>query len=156
MATGDTLVILSAAHAVPASTAAPGIINGAEVRVYDGSTNETTVYEIILPQIYSGLGIDVICHLAMAATTTNTVDIDTAFAKVTDAVDSYATAVSQDDEAIPGTALDTFKVTSAHTDGAQIDSIAVGDLFRLKITRDAVSDDNTGEMHLLAIELQET
>ena len=156
MATGTTLVVLTAAHALPDSTAAPGIINDAEVRVFDGGSNETAVFETILPATYNGSGIDVILHMAMAATNTGDLVMDTAFAKVTDAVDSYATAVSKDGETIPGTALDTFIVTVAHTDGAQIDSIVAGNLFRLKITRDAANDTNTGEMHLLAVELQET
>ena len=157
MATGTSLLILSAAHALPASTAAPGIINNAEVRVFDGGSNETAVFEAILPQSYNGGGIDVIAHLAMASgETTGDVDIDVAFAKVTNATDSYGSTQSNDGTAVPGTAQDTFKVTVPNTDGAQIDSIATGDLFRVKVTRDAASDVNNGEMHLLALALRES
>ncbi len=42
------------------------------------------------------------------------------------------------------------------TDGADMDSVAVGELFRLKITRDASSDDADNDAELHAVELKET
>ena len=37
-----------------------------------------------------------------------------------------------------------------------MDSVAVGEAFRLKITRDAASDDATGDAEILAVEIRET
>jgi len=47
-------------------------------------------------------------------------------------------------------------VNVAFTDGAQMDSVAVGELFRIKVTRDAASDDAAGDAELHAVEIKET
>ena len=46
----------------------------------------------------------------------------------------------------------------AFADGAAIDSIAIGESFRLKVSRNAadVEDDITGDAEILAVELRET
>jgi hypothetical protein len=47
-------------------------------------------------------------------------------------------------------------VSVAFTDGADMDSVAVGESFRIKVTRDAVSDDAAGDAEIFKIELRET
>jgi hypothetical protein len=42
------------------------------------------------------------------------------------------------------------------TDGADMDSVAAGNAFRLKVTRDAVNDDMTGDAELIVVEAKET
>lgn len=47
-------------------------------------------------------------------------------------------------------------VNVAFTDGADMDSVAVGESFRMKVTRDAASDDATGDAELVKVEIRET
>jgi hypothetical protein len=44
----------------------------------------------------------------------------------------------------------------AVTDGANIDSIAVGESFRIRVRRDVANDDAAGDAELVAVELRET
>ena len=46
--------------------------------------------------------------------------------------------------------------TTFITDGADMDSVAAGELFRLKVTRDATSDDASGDAELYAVEIRES
>ncbi|NIQ10453.1 MAG: hypothetical protein GWO10_16275, partial [candidate division Zixibacteria bacterium] len=50
--------------------------------------------------------------------------------------------------------VDIVNVT--FTDGADMDSIAVGEGFRMKITRDATNDTATGDAELRFVEIKET
>jgi hypothetical protein len=50
--------------------------------------------------------------------------------------------------------VDIVNVT--FTDGADMDSVAVGEGFRMKITRDAASDTATGDAELRFVEIKET
>jgi hypothetical protein len=71
--------------------------------------------------------------------------------------DSFA-AVNSVTQAVNGTSGVPVKATITFTDGADMDSLAAGEAFRIKITRDAnnASDTATGDMELLRIHLQET
>jgi len=42
------------------------------------------------------------------------------------------------------------------TDGADMDSVAVGELYRIKITRDVANDTAAGDAELLGVEIKET
>ena len=56
---------------------------------------------------------------------------------------------------VPGTSglVDIVNVT--FTDGADMDSVAVGELFRLKVARD-IADTAVGDIELHALEIKET
>ncbi len=97
----------------------------------------------------------------MSSATSNTVDWDVAFERIGDQQqdvdsDSFAAVNSVDDTTVPGTSGNVDVVSIAFTDGADMDSVAAGELFRLKITRDATNDDATGDAELHAIEIRET
>ena len=47
-------------------------------------------------------------------------------------------------------------VSISFTDGADMDSVAAGEAFRLKVTRDGVSDTAAGDAELMAVEIRET
>ena len=47
-------------------------------------------------------------------------------------------------------------ISIAFTDGVDMDSVAAGERFRIKITRDAASDTATGDAELTGIEIRET
>jgi len=129
---------------------------------FDATTNESAVFSAVMPQHYAGTtGVTVYIHYSMSTATADTVDWDVAFERIGDQQldidgDSFAAVNSVDDTTVPGTSGLVDVVSIAFTDGADMDSVAAGELFRLKITRDAASDDATGDAELHAIEIRET
>jgi len=129
---------------------------------FDATTNESAVFSAVMPQHYAGTtGVTVYLHYAMSTAVANTVDWDAAFELVGDQDldvdgDDFAAVNSVDDTTVPGTSGLVDIVSIAFTDGADMDSVTAGDGFRLKITRDAASDDATGDAELYWVELRET
>jgi hypothetical protein len=163
MATGETLVIFLPQHnEPPASNAATAHRrNQHPVLQFDDTTNESAVFSYVMPRHYGGGGITVYLHYAMTSAITNTVDWDISFERIGDQQqdidsDSFAGVQSVNATTVPGTAGLVDIVSKDFTDGAQIDSIAVGEGFRLKVTRDATNDDATGDAELRFVELKET
>jgi len=163
MASGDTLLIFTPLHnEPPASNAATfDVRNAHPVLDFDAATSEDAVFSGVMPQHYGGGGVTVYIHYSMATATANTIDWDAAFERIGDGQqdvdsDSFAAANSEDDTTVPGTSGHVDVVSIAFTDGADMDSVAAGELFRLKVTRDAVSDDATGDAELHAVEIRET
>jgi hypothetical protein len=115
-----------------------------------------------MPQHYAGTtGVTVYIHYSMSSAEADTVDWDAAFERIGDQQqdvdsDSFAAVNSADNTTVPGTSGLVDIVSIAFTDGADMDSVAKGELFRLKITRDAASDDAAGDAELHMIELRET
>jgi len=163
MASGDTLLIFTPLHnEPPASNAATfDVRNAHPVLDFDAATSEDAVFSGVMPQHYGGGGVTVYIHYSMATATANTIDWDAAFERIGDGQqdvdsDSFAAANSEDDTTVPGTSGHVDVVSIAFTDGADMDSVAAGELFRLKVTRDAASDDATGDAELHAVEIRET
>lgn len=163
MATGETLISWTALNNEPPSSnfATFDTRNNHPVLDFDASTNEDAIFSGIMPRNYGGGGVTVYIHYSMSSATTNTVDWDVAFERVGDQQqdvdsDGFATAQSVDNTTVPGTSGFVDIVNVAFTNGAQMDSIAVGEKFRIKITRDAVSDDAAGDAELHCIEIKET
>ena len=46
--------------------------------------------------------------------------------------------------------------TADFTNGAQMSSVVAGDYFRIKVTRDGISDTATGDAELVKVEIRET
>jgi len=164
MASGDTLLVFTPLHNEPPASnpATFDTRNAHPVLDFDASTNESAVFSAVMPQHYAGTtGVTVYIHYAMSSATSNTVDWDAAFERIGDQQldvdsDSFAAVNSVDDTTVPGTSGNVDIVSVAFTDGADMDSVAAGEGFRLKITRDAVSDDAAGDAELFAIEIRET
>ena len=163
MASGNTLAIfLPLANEPPSSNYATLDMNNVHpVLDFDATTNESAVFSGIMPRNYSGGGLTVYIHYAMTSANSGDIDWDVAFERIGDqqqniTSDSFATVQSVDNTTVPGTAGLVDIVSIAFTNGAQMDSIAVGEAFRLKITRDAASDTATGDAELVAIEIKET
>jgi hypothetical protein len=68
--------------------------------------------------------------------------------------DGYASAVSQDNNAVPATSGVMDVVEVVLSDGAQIDNLAADEPFRLKLLRDTA--DTTANTHIHFIEVRET
>jgi len=163
MAAGDTLIVFTPlANEPPAATYATiDQRNGHYVLDFDAATNESAVFTAIMPRNYAGGGVTVYLHYSMSSAVADTVDWDVAFERIGDEVldidgDSFAAVNSVDDTTVPDTSGNVDIVSVAFVDGADMDSVAVGESFRLKVTRDAASDDATGDAELVGVELRET
>ena len=164
MASGDTLLIFTPLHNEPpaANAATIDLRNLHPCLDFDAGTNEDAVFSSVMPRNYAGTtGVTVYLHYAMSSAEADTVDWDVAFERIGDQqqdldADSFAAVNSVDNTTVPGTTglVDIVNVT--FTDGADMDSVAVGESFRLKVTRDAVSDDATGDAELVKVEIKET
>ena len=70
--------------------------------------------------------------------------------------DGFASAQTITAVTVPGTSGNVDIVNVAVTDGANIDSIAVGELFRVRVRRDVAADTAAGDAEFLGLELKET
>ena len=164
MASGDTLLIFHPHDNEPPSAnyATLDLRNGHPVLDFDDSTDEAAVFSGILPSHYDGGGITVKPHYAMTSAVADDVVLTSAFERIGDGqqdidADGFATANSTT-KTVPATSGHVDIASIAHANGAEIDSLAVGEAFRLKISRDAnaAGDTATGDLELVAVELVET
>jgi hypothetical protein len=165
MASNQTLCVFSPLHnQPPASNYAPlGLRNAHPTLDFDPSTNQDAVFGGILPRNYSGGGITLTLVWCAASATTGNCGWKAALERLQDGVDdldadSFASFQSSSFDAAPGTNGVTKYSTITFTHGAQMDSLAVGEAFRLKVQRDAsnASDTMAGSAQLLRAELRET
>lgn len=164
MASGDTLLVFTPQNNEPPSSnaATEDTRNQHLVLDFDGATNESAVFRGIMPQHYAGTtGVTVYIHYSMSSDITNDIDWDVAFERVSDSIqdidsDGFAAVNSVDNTTVPGTSGHVDVVSVAFTDGADMDSVTAGDGFRIKITRDAVSDTSSTDAELWAVEIRET
>lgn len=164
MASGDTLLQFNALHNEPPSSNAAtlDLRNQHPILDFDDTTNESAVFSAVMPQHYAGTtGVTVYIHYAMSSAEADTVDWDAAFELIGDQDldidgDSFAAVNSVDDTTVPGTSGLVDIVSIAFSNGADMDSVIAGDGFRLKITRDASSDDASGDAELRWVEIRET
>ena len=165
MASGDTIYTFMAYSNEPpsASYATLDTRNQRPVLDHADSGSETSVFGAILPRHYGGGGITAYHHVAFSSATAGSAVIQGAFERIgnevgdLDDVAGFAAAVTANVD-VPLTAGSVFVSPIAFTDGAQIDSLAVGEYFRYKFTRqgESVTDDASGDMELIGIELKET
>ncbi len=164
MASGDTLCVWTPACNEPpaASYATPDLRNSHPVLDFDAAADESAVFTGILPRNYSAGGVTVILWL------TDTNDTNAAHAAYWDVsfelmtgldldADSFA-AVNSDHVHPNGTSGIPVSLSIPFTDGADMDSVVAGAMFRLKVTRDADngSDDWANDAELLGVEIKET
>lgn len=163
MASGDTLVIFYPNDNEPPASdyATLDLRNSHPVLDFDDTTNESAVFSFVMPQNYSGGGLTLKIGYSMTSATSGDIDIDAALERIGDQQldvdsDSFAAVNSVDDTTVPGTSGNVDVVQITFTDGADMDSLAAGELGRLKITRDAVSDTASGDLELHFVEIRET
>lgn len=163
MASGDTLLIFTALFdEPPASNAASlDLRNNHPVLDFDASTNEDAVFRAVMPQSYAGGGVTVYLHYAMSSATSGDIDWDVSFERIGDQqldidADSFAAVNSVDNTTVPATSGNVDVVSVTFTNGADMDSVAAGEGFRIKVTRDAASDTATGDAEVVTVEIRET
>ncbi len=162
-ASGDTLLIFRPQDNEPVASdfATLDTRNLHPVLDFDAATNKSAVFSATMPRSYAGGGLTVYIHYALTSATTGNTDWDVAFERIGDQQqdidsDGFAAVNSTDNTTVPGTSGNVDIITVTFTNGADMDSIAVGEGFRLKVTRDAASDTATGDAELRFVEIKET
>lgn len=163
MPSGDTLLILTPFHNEPPTSNYATLDTRNEHPVLDFALTEIAIFSFVIPRNYGGSGITIYLHYAMSSAVANDIRLDTTFERIGDQqqdIDSDgfdATGVNGTDTTVPGTSGLVDIVSNVHSDGARLDSLAVGEGGRLKITRTAVAGtDAAGDLELLFVELKET
>jgi len=162
MALGDTLARFVPQHnEEPASDGATfDTRNGHPVLDYDDSVAEDGVFSDVMPRNYAGGGITVTLMWAATISTSGDVKWNVAFERMEEGhdldVDSFATAQTVTNTTAGSSGA--LKYTEITFTAGQIDGIAVGETYRLKVTRDAgvVADTMSGDAELRAVELKES
>ena len=164
MASGDTLLVF-----VPHTNQPPATVyatfdtrNSHLILDFDAATDEYAYFPGVLPRNYGSSGVT--ATIIWLATTAVAGEVVWAMAwerHQDDAFDLDADGFAADQTVTATCANVSGEAaydTIAFTDGAQMDSVAVGESFRLRIYRDANNgdDDMAGDAELLRIEIRET
>jgi len=164
MASGDTLLVFTPQCNQPPATIYATFVNRNVhlLLAFDDATDEYAYFPGVLPRNYANGGTTVTIIWLAASATEGEVVWAVAWERHQDDVtdldaDSFAadqTVTATCASATGEPAYDTI----AFTNGAQMDSLAAGESFRLRIYRDANNgdDDMAGDAQLLRIEIQET
>jgi hypothetical protein len=163
MASGETLLIFTPLHNQPPASGAAtlDLRNSHPVLDFDAAAAEDAIFGAILPRHYAGGGLTVILTWMATSATSGDVKWNAAIERDDSGTDldadSFASAQTTTTTA-PATSGAPITTSIAFTSGAQMDSLAVGEKFRLKVTRDAAAggDTMTGDAEILAIEIKET
>lgn len=166
MASGDTLVVLLPTDNEPPASgyATFDIRNGHPVLDFSDTADEACVFSFVLPRSYGGGGLAVHLHYSMASAVSGKIRLDASFERIGIAVqdvdaDGPAAPQSVVVAAVPANSGDVDIAAITFGSGAPIDSIAAGELCRIRVERkpsDTTNDTATGDLELHAIEIQET
>lgn len=172
MASGDTLLEFPVIQGTPTATLAAtfeprtGGSTPAEsfyVADFDAATDEYLDFHgLIMPQHYSGGGVTVRLIWGASSATSNNCIWRAAFRSIEDDAEDVDGAHSYDfnsvTDAAPSASGEFTAAAITFTDGADMDNVGAGDVFTLRVTRDADngSDNMTGDAELKAIEIRET
>jgi len=163
MASGETLLTFDPRENTPPTSAAATFATRGIHPVYEFPNNLDTVaiFRGILPRNYAGGGITAYVHWMCKTVTSGNVPWQGDWENDADQ-DLDADGFTGSPQSATGAANATCgkeTVTAiVFTDGAQIDSVAVGNLFRFKLIRNGLNAADTIEdvAQLLGIELKET
>jgi hypothetical protein len=144
--------------------ATPDLRNSHPVLDFDGATDEEAVFSGQLHPEYAGGGLTVQTYWSFTTATGGSLRVQAAIERIDASsldidADSFASFNSAGGTA-PGTSGQVIKVTVTFANGSEMDSLAAGELFRLKIRRDADgtsgTDDITTDAELLLVSMRET
>lgn len=164
MASGDTLCVFVPTDNEPPTAAYATIDtrNAHPCLDFDAAGTEVAVFTAVLPRNYAGGGVTVSLRWSASSATSGNVVWNGYVERIDDEsldidADSFAAAQIAT-AAAPGTSGQVQYTDIAFTHGAQMDSLAVGELFRLSVQRNGVSgsDTMTGDAELLGVEIRET
>lgn len=161
MASGDTLLVFTPLGNEPpsASAAIITLVNNIPVLSFSPTgANEAALFSAILPSFYSGGGIKVKIHYAMATATSGSIIWEVSFDRkeATSSINSDGFGgIGTITQTVPGTNLLIAKAEISFADGAEINSVAIGDFVRVKIRRIDNAGGPSGAAFLIAMELVE-
>lgn len=162
MASGNDLVVFRPQDdEMPATAYAQlDVRNGHPVLAFDGTTAEKAIFSGLMPRHYGGGGITIYLTWCAVPTSGNVgwlLALERIGAAQQD-VDSDGFASDQTVTAatVDGTSGNTSITNAAITNGANMDSVAAGELFRLRVTRDVNNDTAAGDAQLMLVEIKET
>ena len=164
MASGNSLIIFTPLNNEPpaASFATLDTRNSVPVLDFDSSADESAVFSGVLPTNYAGGGLTLIIVWMCTSATSGTCTWEAAIERHEDDAfdidaDGFAAANTADGTAASATGEQQY-TDITFTDGADMDSLAAGESFRIKITRnqDSGTDDIASDVELLKIHLKET
>lgn len=173
MASGNSLCVFQAMDGIPPTTAyatqdilAGGAtpVEAAPVLDFDAATDEYIDFYGVLPQHYAGGGLTLTLVWSASSATSGDVIWGAAFRRINDdAEDIDTTAHSYDFNAsaaatAPSAQGEVSYDNITFTDGADMDSLAAGEMFFLRIRRDADngSDTMAGDAELHYVHVKET
>lgn len=134
--------------------------NSHPVLDFDDTTAEAAVWSGLLPTSYGGGGVTVAVGWSATSATTNTIGWTVEFERIGDQQqdvdsDSFASAQTITAVTVPGTS-GNVDVTSVNiSDGANMDSVAAGEQFRIRVKRDVANDSATGDAELHWVRITE-
>lgn len=169
MASNDLLAFFTPSDNEPpsANAATPDLRNGNLVLDFDDTTDEEAIFLGVLPSHYAGGGVTITVGWSAADTTVTphnavwqaAIERNNDDAQDMDA-DGFAAFQSSGASQEASASGELKYTTIAMTDGAQMDSLAAGEAFRLKIRRDADNtsgtDSLTGDAELRFVKIMET
>lgn len=164
MASGNFLAVFTPLSNEPpaASFATLDTRNSVPVLDFDASADESAVFGGVLPANYAGGGLTVTLVWMCTSATTGTCTWEVAIERHEDDAfdidaDGFAAANTADGTAASATGEQQY-TNITFTDGADMDSLAAGESFRLKVTRnqDSGTDDIASDVELLRVIVKET
>lgn len=162
MASGDTLAVFTPYQNEPPATlyALADLRNGHPILAFDDTTLWNAIFSSIMPRNYAGGGITVYVHWMAASAITGTIGFGVEIERMDDGTtdydaDSFATLQAITNTTVPGTTGIAAVTSVAITSGANMDSLAAGEMFRLRLSRTA-ADTSVGNAQVLAVEIKET
>lgn len=169
MASNDIVGIIYAvvppatAYATP--DARPGGSTPAEsfpVWDFDDTTQEHLDFHCVLSPTYGGGGLTIRIYWSATSATTNNCVWNAAIRRINDDAEDIDTSQTYDYNAVTATTANVSGEVAydeiTFTSGADMDSLAAGEQFVLRIRRDAsnASDNMTGDAELHAVTIRET
>jgi len=163
MASGNSLFVAYPADNEPPSS------NGATLDLrnlhptldFDTTTQESAIFTALMPQHYAGGNIVVYIGYSMTSATSGTCGWDVTIERIGDSqqdvdADGWATAKTVTAVTVPGTSGHVDVVNATLTAGAtDTDSVAAGELFRIRVRRDVANDNAAGDAEFHFLELRE-
>jgi hypothetical protein len=166
MASGNTIATLTPLNYEPPSSNYGRPDEDAQSRrLIDLAVDEIFIGSGMLPMHYAGGGFTVEVHFAMSSSTgaSKFINLNAQIERRNDGADmtadGYAAAQTSANHEVPAAAGELEVATITFTDGAQMDNLAVGEHFGLKLTRIDVTggvDEAAGDLELRAIHIKET
>jgi hypothetical protein len=166
MASGNTMCVFTPMDNEPPATifAVLNVRNAHPTLDFDGSTDWEAVFTGVLPRNYAGGGLTVLLHIMFTSAVSGNSSWQVAFERMDDSTldtdaDSFAAFLQA--QCTPNGASGVMTLISiAFSSGAAMDSLAAGEMFRLKVHRDADgtagTDDITTNAQLVGVEVKET